>query len=306
MKNRTYYFTFAAVLAAVILSAGFVQAQTADNPKTHTRIELVCDEGQKTLTVTTIDDNGNETTETYEGDEVDQYLNENDLGIGSMSNESCSFAMSMNDFDFNWEALHHLDSLNEWDEKAFELHLAEMLKHIENMEFEFAFDFDTEMDEFELDMEYIDEYLEQMLSEIPNVMTDVEILTIEEDLDEIERILEEMEIDISVLEEGDKKVIIAKSVIIEHVETEDNGLKADIDFYPNPNSGMFQLEFEVPSDEKAKVTITDLNGKVVYKNTVKGAGAYNMQVDISSESKGTYLLNLQQGNESITKKIVIQ
>lgn len=113
------------------------------------------------------------------------------------------------------------------------------------------------------------------------------------------------------------KVIVRTTVKIEDVEKtpkkekapkkEKSELKTEgLNFYPNPSDGRFTLDFEVEGKQPVIIRITDINGREVYKEEVKGEGRHSRPIDISSESKGTYILNLQQGKKSKSKKIVIE
>ncbi len=75
--------------------------------------------------------------------------------------------------------------------------------------------------------------------------------------------------------------------------------------YPNPNNGKFNLEFEIPSNGKTHITITDSEGKTIYRKTVKRKGKHTLAVGLSEKSKGVYLLNFLQGERSVNKKIIV-
>jgi hypothetical protein len=112
-----------------------------------------------------------------------------------------------------------------------------------------------------------------------------------------------------------KKVIVRSSVIviddnnkphekkkIRKEEESDNDLR----FYPNPSDGKFTIEYDIKDKAPAMISITDMNGKILFKDEVKGGGKYTKQLDLGNNGKGTFILNLQQGKRSISKKIVIQ
>lgn len=112
-----------------------------------------------------------------------------------------------------------------------------------------------------------------------------------------------------------KVIAINTKIIIKDVtpETKDkttavtNELKINkLNFFPNPSSGNFTLEFESPNNDAISIKITDVNGKQVYNETVKGEGHQSKQIDISNESKGVYFILLQQGKNISTKKITIE
>ncbi|MBI2271905.1 MAG: T9SS type A sorting domain-containing protein [Bacteroidetes bacterium] len=86
-----------------------------------------------------------------------------------------------------------------------------------------------------------------------------------------------------------------------------NELKLEtLNFYPNPSNGKFSLEFETGDKSPVAITITDVTGKQVYAETLKGEEKYKREIDLNSESKGVYVINLQQGKRSVAKKIIIE
>jgi|GEM_PF-236949 len=69
--------------------------------------------------------------------------------------------------------------------------------------------------------------------------------------------------------------------------------------YPNPNNGVFYLDLP----ESGKVTITDINGKIVYQETQQGFAA---KIDISDCVAGIYIATIQTGENTQTIKLIKQ
>ena len=84
-------------------------------------------------------------------------------------------------------------------------------------------------------------------------------------------------------------------------------LKMDaLNYYPNPNTGKFTLEFKADK-RPTEVKITGLDGKEIYSESLQGfEGTYQNEIDLSSQKKGIYLLQIIQGNKATNKKIVIE
>lgn len=142
-----------------------------------------------------------------------------------------------------------------------------------------------------------------------------------EDVDDLEKLLEELHIDIDInltdkIGKKTKTVIVRKIVTIEDVEEDftserkkgtNKALKVNkLNFFPNPNDGKFTLEFEATNNATIEITVTDVNGKNVFKKAVRGKGKYSQQIDISGESSGVYFLNLRQGKRTVTKKLLVE
>ncbi len=77
--------------------------------------------------------------------------------------------------------------------------------------------------------------------------------------------------------------------------------------YPNPGNGKFSLSFASVSEGDVQISITDAKGKEVFTKTLKNfSGEYFNQLDISDKGKGTYFIKISQGDDSITKKLVVE
>ncbi|MCX6275191.1 MAG: T9SS type A sorting domain-containing protein, partial [Bacteroidetes bacterium] len=80
-----------------------------------------------------------------------------------------------------------------------------------------------------------------------------------------------------------------------------------IKVYPNPGNGKLSVSFTAQSKGDIQISISDANGNEVYTRTLKDfSGEYFNQVDISEKGKGTYFLKITQGDDSITKKLVVE
>ena len=77
--------------------------------------------------------------------------------------------------------------------------------------------------------------------------------------------------------------------------------------YPNPGNGKLSISFTSASKGDITISISDANGHEVYARTLEDfSGEYFNQVDISDKGKGTYYLKITQGDDSITKKLVVE
>ena len=81
---------------------------------------------------------------------------------------------------------------------------------------------------------------------------------------------------------------------------------SEMKFFPNPNNGKFNLAFNLEEKGNAEITIMDLEGKLIYSEKLNDfSGAYQKEIDISSNPKGIYFVKVQQGDHSQLKKIVL-
>lgn len=80
-----------------------------------------------------------------------------------------------------------------------------------------------------------------------------------------------------------------------------------MDFYPNPNTGKFNLRFSLKDKGKTNVRVLNTEGKVIYnENLADFTGTYDKEIDISQNPKGVYFVKVEQGSHSQIKKIVLE
>lgn len=90
--------------------------------------------------------------------------------------------------------------------------------------------------------------------------------------------------------------------------TKNQGLSvSNMNFYPNPSNGKFNLSFSLPESGNTDVTILNSEGKVVYKENLPSfSGNYDKEIDISKQARGIYFVKVEQGKHSQVKKIVLE
>lgn len=87
-----------------------------------------------------------------------------------------------------------------------------------------------------------------------------------------------------------------------------NNLKpSDLNYYPNPSSGKFNLKFNLNQKGEVTVKVMDIIGKEVYKETVLDFnGIYDNQLDLTGHEKGVYVLQILQNKKALSRKILIE
>ena len=121
-------------------------------------------------------------------------------------------------------------------------------------------------------------------------------------------------------EEGDSRVFAfgSKRIKVTDVEGDEFGKKGqvsesnllkleDLSFYPNPSSdGRFKVRFRVAEENELNIKVFNLEGKEVFNRYFERfGGLYSESIDLSGQKEGIYLLEISQGKERVTKKIVI-
>ncbi len=78
--------------------------------------------------------------------------------------------------------------------------------------------------------------------------------------------------------------------------------------YPNPTTGVFTLEYELPRSSVVDLQAVDISGKTMKKWNfgTQPAGKNTKQINISEFAGGNYILILNAGDARVTKKITLK
>jgi len=101
-----------------------------------------------------------------------------------------------------------------------------------------------------------------------------------------------------------------KSVMI-YVDSCTTGITSDIysslSIYPNPSNGIVNINLDINNISDIEISLYNALGEEVYIIKVdKFIGEYSNRIDLSSKSKGVYLLKIRTSNSLINRKLVIE
>ncbi|WP_035694919.1 zinc-dependent metalloprotease [Flavobacterium soli] len=75
--------------------------------------------------------------------------------------------------------------------------------------------------------------------------------------------------------------------------------------YPNPNTGNFNIEFNSTSSNDVKIAIYDIQGRQIFDRSYPNTGMFSQNLDLNNVQSGVYLVNIFDGNQRETRKIII-
>ena len=86
----------------------------------------------------------------------------------------------------------------------------------------------------------------------------------------------------------------------------ENTFNGDLSIYPNPSKDSFVFELRDVANDIYTLTITDILGKDIFVTTIDVKEFAKETIDISTYSKGTYILNIENSTSIVTKKLIVE
>lgn len=93
-----------------------------------------------------------------------------------------------------------------------------------------------------------------------------------------------------------------------YTDINDDKFVSDLSVYPNPFTNDAWVSFEMLRSERVQINLIDVTGKTVMANDYGQMAAGEQEINISAGNlpAGMYFLNVQVGNEQITRKVSIK
>lgn len=106
---------------------------------------------------------------------------------------------------------------------------------------------------------------------------------------------------------SDSCVTTTQAVNVNGIGIEESALASSIELYPNPTNGQFGLNFNSYNGQDMTIRIVNTIGQTMYaESLVNFAGKYNRAIDISTQPKGIYFLQIITENGVINRRIALQ
>jgi len=80
----------------------------------------------------------------------------------------------------------------------------------------------------------------------------------------------------------------------------------DLQVYPNPNNGSFNVGFSPKSGEDISIEVYDIRGRAIYSKTYGSVSRFDEVIQLNNADSGVYLLSIADGSQKVTKKIVVK
>ena len=86
----------------------------------------------------------------------------------------------------------------------------------------------------------------------------------------------------------------------------ENAFGGKLKVYPNPTANQIILELRDASSDDYSISFSNILGEIIYFHQVSMNDTFNKKIDLSSFTKGVYLLNISNSISSITERIVVE
>ena len=86
----------------------------------------------------------------------------------------------------------------------------------------------------------------------------------------------------------------------------DNFEISGLQLYPNPTSGSLNIQFNSRNQGTVKVTLFDVKGRTILQRDFENVGtSFTKSMDLESVANGIYIVKIQEGSYSSSKKILL-
>lgn len=75
--------------------------------------------------------------------------------------------------------------------------------------------------------------------------------------------------------------------------------------FPNPNNGSFNVKLNSISNNDIKISVFDIRGRQVFNNNYKASAQFNEAINLGSVQSGMYMLQVSDGVNTHTKKVIV-
>ena len=92
---------------------------------------------------------------------------------------------------------------------------------------------------------------------------------------------------------------------VQSLSVEENAFQNFV-LYPNPNRGNFTIQFNTSSSDEITILVHDIMGRKILSNTYPNTGPFSQNLQIENVQSGVYLVTVQEGEQRLVKRIVVE
>ncbi len=170
----------------------------------------------------------------------------------------------------------------------------------ENGNYTYDFEFDMDLEDAQMHMENLMQILEEQQFKLEEKQHQLQ-----EKLNELRTDRESITISIELMDISSTEKETLNKTLQTPISGANDLLFERISFFPNPNNGVLNLNFQPKEQGDVTIIIYDTSGAQVYYEFLSGTfGNYNNVIDLQDQPNGSYYLQIIQNGKSFSKKIV--
>jgi hypothetical protein len=98
-----------------------------------------------------------------------------------------------------------------------------------------------------------------------------------------------------------------QQIVVSGIGFEESRIGQTLKLYPNPNNGLFRVEFEVEGLKEVEIRVMSLLGQTVYQSKPGNvSGSYREEIDLSSQAAGVYILQVISEDGTVSRRVTVR
>jgi hypothetical protein len=90
------------------------------------------------------------------------------------------------------------------------------------------------------------------------------------------------------------------------VNVDELSIKSRLNIYPNPGSGLFNIDFSTRNGAAVNIEVMSITGQLVFAKELRKEGNINETIDLQHLDRGVYFFILKEDNETNVNKLIIR
>lgn len=76
--------------------------------------------------------------------------------------------------------------------------------------------------------------------------------------------------------------------------------------YPNPNDGSFNVKLNGQTNDDISLSVFDIKGRSILSKIYSNTANFDKRIELHGAQSGIYMMKIQSGNRTVTKKIIVK
>jgi trimeric autotransporter adhesin len=97
------------------------------------------------------------------------------------------------------------------------------------------------------------------------------------------------------------------TVIVDNTASIQDLIFGNLNLFPNPTKGAFQVQFDALEPNKVFIQLFDIRGRFIGEKSFENSSSYfSKNIQFDNLSSGMYLVKIKNGTKQTTKKLMVE